>query len=190
MSEIWRAYKARCFAIAAHGDQVRKYTGEPYWFHLEEVAIMVRLVGGSPAMVAAAWLHDTVEDTSTSLIFDIYGTFGQEVGDLVDALTDVSKPEDGNRKTRKQLDLDHIAKASPNAKTIKLADIISNTRSITHYDPEFAKVYIPERLAMLAVLGEGDQRLFDVAMDLNSLTRSALRRSKAASVGEDVKGRE
>ena len=43
---------------------------------------------------------------------------------LVDCLTDVSKPSDGNRAVRKEIDRQHLAKASPKAKTIKLADLI------------------------------------------------------------------
>ena len=67
------------------------------------------------------------------------------MAELVDDLTDVSKPQDGNRATRKELDRQHTAKASPDAKTIKLADLISNSRSIMKDDPNFAKVYMKEK---------------------------------------------
>ena len=67
-------------------------------------------------MLAAALLHDTVEDTGTPLK-DIEAEFGPDVASLVEQLTDVSKPEDGDRKTRKEIDRQHIAKASVRAKT-------------------------------------------------------------------------
>ena len=92
--------------------------------------------------------------------------FGNEVADLVYWLTDVSRPEDGNRAVRKNIDLLHIAGASPAAKTIKLADIISNSRSILTHDRKFAQVYIPEKAALLSVLTEGDAGLWIQANQL------------------------
>lgn len=63
-------------------------------------------------MIAAAYLHDVVEDTPVS-IHEIREEIGPEVSELVDWLTDVSKPEDGNRRVRKELDRQHLAKAPP-----------------------------------------------------------------------------
>jgi len=152
-------HTAMQFAELAHAGQQRKYTGEPYITHPAEVAELVRSVPHTEAMLAAAWLHDVVEDTSVQL-GEIERIFGSVVAGLVADLTDVSKPSDGNRKTRKAIDLQHTAKASPAAKTVKLADLISNTRSITQYDPNFAKVYLAEKAALLEVLKEGDLILF------------------------------
>ena len=59
----------------------------------------------------AAWLHDVVEDTPT-LLEDVESAFGKSVAYLVDCLTDVSKPSDGNRAVRKEIDRQHLAKAS------------------------------------------------------------------------------
>ena len=53
-------FKAREFAREAHRSQLRKYTGEPYFVHLEEVAGLVERAGLSNDAVAAAWLHDEV----------------------------------------------------------------------------------------------------------------------------------
>jgi hypothetical protein len=85
---------------------------------------------------------------------------------LLPALTDVSRSADGNRKARKALDRAHTAKASPAAKTIKLADLIDNTKSIVEHDPEFARVYLAEKAALLEVLKEGDQVLWAMASNL------------------------
>ena len=156
--------EARLYAIAAHSavKQVRKYTGVPYYEHPRAVAELVSNVGGTPEMIAAAWLHDVVEDTGCT-IENIRDVFGLTVALYVEALTDVSKPEDGNRVTRKKLDREHIANACPQAKTIKLADMIDNTSTITKYDPDFAKVYMFEKKELLAVLSEGNQKLLERA---------------------------
>ena len=154
--------KAKVFATAAHAavQQKRKYTGDDYIVHPAEVAAIVDNVPGrSDEQVAAAWLHDVVEDTGVTLE-QVLDNFGFEVANLVAWLTDVSKPEDGNRKTRKAIDRAHSASAPAEAQTIKLADLLSNTRSITEYDPGFAKVYIQEKMLLLEVMTNGDPELF------------------------------
>ena len=149
--------RARVFATAAHAavGQVRKYTFEPYIVHPAEVAKIVRDAGGSEAMVAAAWLHDTVEDTGVT-IETIRAEFGTEVAELVGWLTDVSRPEHGNRAHRKALDRAHSAAAPAEAQTVKLADLIANTRSIMAHDAAFAKTYLEEKRLLLAVMTKGD----------------------------------
>lgn len=155
------------FARTAHRsiNHKRKYTGEEYFVHLKEVQEIVASVGGSFAQQSAGLLHDVVEDVKISpeLIKEL---FGEEIERLVEMLTDVSKPEDGNRKARKHKDLLHIAQASPEAKTIKLADLISNSKSITQHDPGFAAVYMREKRAMLDVLKEGDPELYRQAQEI------------------------
>jgi len=152
--------RAKQFAVKKHAEinHVRKYTKEPYINHPAAVVELVRSVPHTEAMLAAAWLHDTVEDTETTLT-DIKDNFGEEVCALVEMLTDVSKPEDGNRVVRKAMDREHTAKAMPPAKTIKLADLIDNSHSIIKHDPAFAKVYLNEKALLLEVLTEGDETL-------------------------------
>jgi (p)ppGpp synthase/HD superfamily hydrolase len=150
---------ARDFAERAHRGQVRKYTGEPYFNHVAEVAGLVTNAGGSLRMIAAAYLHDVVEDTPTTNN-EISRVFGAVVGSYVYWLTDQSKPEDGNRATRKAIDRNHIRCAPKEAKTIKLADLISNTRTIVRYDPDFARVYLMEKRLLLDVLTEGERGLW------------------------------
>lgn len=152
--------QAKEFAMSAHNaaQQVRKYTNEPYWVHPAEVAAIVASVPHTDSMLAAAWLHDTVEDTAVT-IEDVTREFGKEVANLVAWLTDVSQPHDGNRAHRKQLDRVHIAQAPAEVHTIKLADLISNTKSIVEHDPEFAKVYLEEKRLLLEILVKGDLSL-------------------------------
>ena len=156
--------KARVFATAAHhaAGNARKYTGEPYINHPAAVVELVSNVPHTPEMIAAAWLHDTVEDTYVSLDL-IKFEFGEKVADLVYWLTNKSTREDGNRATRKAINRLHIAQASPEAKTIKLADLLDNTASIIKHEPNFAKVYMAEKAELLKVLTEGDKTLWDRA---------------------------
>ena len=163
MSQI--VLKARAFATAAHTGQVRKYTKEPYIVHPIEVMQIVMTVKHDEAMLAAALLHDVVEDTDYT-IEDILREFGPDVASLVDDLTDVSRPEDGNRAHRKSLDRAHSAKASPRAQTVKLADLISNARDIVKHDQKFAKVFLGEKRQLLEVMTLGDSSLYAIAKSL------------------------
>lgn len=154
-------HKAQVYAMAAHAavGQRRKYTNEPYIVHPAEVASIVASVPGStPEMVAAAWLHDVVEDTGCTFT-DIHMAFGIDIATLVDWLTDVSRPEDGNRAVRKAIDREHTAQAPAEAQTIKLADLISNSRSIMAHDPKFAATYLEEKRQLLEVMTRGDRVL-------------------------------
>lgn len=96
------AERARRYATKAHAaiDQRRKYTDDPYIVHPQAVMELVRSVPHTEEMLAAAWLHDTVEDTPTTL-GDIDSHFGPKVAELVRMLTNVSHAEDGNRFERK-----------------------------------------------------------------------------------------
>jgi (p)ppGpp synthase/HD superfamily hydrolase len=149
--------RARIFATAAHAAvaQLRKYTHEPYIVHPAEVVGIVATVDHTDAMLAAAWLHDTVEDTDVTIEV-IRAEFGDEVAELVGWLTDVSRPEDGNRAVRKAMDREHSAMAPAAAQTVKLADLISNSRSITAHDAAFAKTYLEEKRLLLEVMDKGD----------------------------------
>lgn len=156
--------RADAFAEKAHAavGQKRKYTGEDYIHHPREVAAIVATVPHTPEMLAAALLHDTVEDAGIS-INTIRALFGPVVAQLVEELTDVSKPTDGNRSIRKGIDLAHSARASINGKTIKLADLISNTKSIVAHDKGFARVYLEEKGRLLEVLKDGNKTLWNKA---------------------------
>jgi (p)ppGpp synthase/HD superfamily hydrolase len=157
--------KALIFARLAHGSQVRKYTGEPYLNHCRDVAETVLAYDPHVAVIEAALLHDTIEDTSVTA-HEIEWFFGKQVAELVLQVSDVSTPAHGNRAARKAIDRDHLARASPAAKTIKLADLISNTKSICRHDPGFARIYLAEKRLLLPVLTGGNPYLWDEAMGL------------------------
>lgn len=163
--------RARLFATAAHAavGQRRKYTNDPYIIHPQAVAELVATVPHTPAMIAAAWLHDVVEDTEVT-IEDIHTQFGEEVAVLVDGLTDVSRLEDGNRKVRKAMDRAHTARQSPACKTIKLADLIDNSLSIRRYGKGFARIFMEEMRLSLQGLKAGNATLWQRAFEITQQT--------------------
>ena len=140
---------ALALAIRAHEGQRRKYTLEPYVEHPVAVAEQIIDVFPDINAICAALLHDVVEDTDMTLEEISASGLGEPVASLVSDLTDVSRPEDGNRAHRKRLDREHLAKADPRAKLVKLADLMDNTLSITANDPKFAVTYLAEKRLLL-----------------------------------------
>jgi len=175
--------RARLYATEAHAriNQRRKYSNQPYDVHLRSVAALVAEVCDDAEMIAAAWLHDTVEDTPATFR-DVELAFGRPVASLVAELTDVSKPSDGNRAQRKAIDRAHLARASDRAKTVKLADLIDNCRDICRHDPRFAKVFLAEMEALLRVLDGGDAILMRRAHKAWNQCRERL---ESAATGAD-----
>lgn len=153
------------YASTQHRGQYRKYTHDPYISHPMSVAGIVSSVILDEEVLAAAILHDVVEDTDAT-IQGIRMRFGLRVADLVYWLTDISTKADGNRASRKALDRSHYASAPADAQTIKVADLIDNSKTILKFDPDFAKVYIVEKQKALEVLTKADPRLIAIANKL------------------------
>lgn len=155
--------RADAFAEAAHAKprpghpegQRRLYTNEPYIMHPREVAEIVAGAGLSSEAVAAALLHDTLEDTDATEA-EIVREFGPRVAEIVVALTDEPPGPGKNRESRKANDLKRLGAADIETQTIKAADLITNTRSIATFDPGFAVRYLPEKRAVLGVLTKAD----------------------------------
>jgi (p)ppGpp synthase/HD superfamily hydrolase len=154
--------RAKTFARLQHAHQKRMYTGAPYWLHTEAVARIVAMVTDNPIMIAAAHLHDTLEDTTTTY-GQLINEFGTGVAELVRQVTNPSV--DPDRAVRAKINRAFLADASAAAQTIKLADLIDNTCTIEWYDPEFAKVYLAEKRELLEVLKAGNSKLWDMAND-------------------------
>ena len=122
------------FAAEKHRDQRRKGAGaSPYINHPIEVAAMLANVAAvlDVAILAAAVLHDTVEDTRTSPE-ELEAAFGREVRLVVQEVTDDKKLEKADRK---RLQVEHAPYLSPAAKLIKIADKIANVREVTEKPP-------------------------------------------------------
>jgi len=159
--EAWS--KAYAFAARAHGEQKRKYTGDPYIVHPTAVAILVSWTpSATTEMIQAALLHDVVEDTVATTL-DIHMHFGDEVRDMVAYLTDPPSTY-GNRKVRKAEQQVRMAGAPSKVKTIKIADLIDNSHTIIAHDPDFARVYMAEKAVLLDALDGGDNGLWHEAL--------------------------
>lgn len=165
--------RAREFARQKHTGQVRKYTNTPYITHPAMVAQTLADLDFEETVVAAAWLHDTVEDTDATHE-EIVELFGPRVAELVRQVTDVSIGRPENRAFRKALDLQHLSQADAQGQSIKLADLIDNTASITRYDPDFARVYMREKEALLAVLTRGHEALMARAQTIMKAYQQSL----------------
>ena len=126
--------RALDFAARKHRDQRRKgANNEPYINHPAEVARLVaEATGGRPlAVLRAALLHDTVEDTQTTLE-ELEREFGKDVAELVAEVTDDKRLP---KAERKRLQVEHAGEKSAGAKLIKIADKTSNLRSLLDSPP-------------------------------------------------------
>lgn len=160
-----------------HGDQKRKYTGDPYVNHTVAVANIVKTYGGDESMVYAAILHDVLEDTPTSgtellnYLMEITDepelsmrTF-RLVGELTDVYTTESYP-DVNRKGRKELEAMRLGTISSRAQTIKYADLLDNGMDIMSNDPKFGEVYVKEKEQILKYMDRGNQELYNKCLEV------------------------
>ena len=134
MTDVLLLARAWNFSTERHVNQRRKgQAQEPYVNHLAEVAEMVAIAteGQDANLVAAAVLHDTVEDTATPLT-ELASEFNTDIADLVAEVTDDKRLSKEERKRRQ---VEHAAAKSVRAKILKLADKTSNLRSLTKSPP-------------------------------------------------------
>ena len=144
--------KARLIATAAHGatGQRRKHSGIMYINHPQDVVNVLTTEMFGPAtrrMIAAAWLHDVVEDTHLSIDF-IRAEFDTAIARMVYGLTN-ERPEGMNRAERHAHNTKRLARCGEDVKSIKLADCIANMRDIIREDPKFAPTYLTEKRVLL-----------------------------------------
>lgn len=124
--------KAIIYATHAHQGTERRGKGFPYIIHPLEALTIVATITNDPELLAAAVLHDTIEDTETTYE-DIEREFGKHVAWLVATETDVRQTPEGKEltwKERKQRDLDNLKKASREVKIVAIGDKLSNMRAI------------------------------------------------------------
>ena len=164
------------FADHAHGDQLRKYTPDRYIVHPIRVMETVRKYTDDVTILAAALLHDVLEDTSVRkedirnfLSGPLTAQQTERTIRLVVELTDVYVKKNYpslNRRTRKAKELERLKKTSPESQTIKYADIMDNSVEIAIHDPEFAAVYLRESLTLLRHLTKGNAELHSEAVKI------------------------
>jgi len=134
----------QALATSRHEGQFRKGPKPlPYVTHFEEVTEIVARHGGSDADIAAAWLHDTVEDTETTLT-EIAMLFGDNVAGLVGEVTD---DPDLTKEEQRKAQIATAPHKSAGAAMIKAADQMSNMRSLVTSPPEWSQ---EKRLAYVA----------------------------------------
>ena len=124
--------KAIVMAVSAHGNTERRGKGYPYVVHPLEVVSIVATMTSDQELLAAAALHDTVEDTGVT-VEDIRREFGDRVAGLVEVETDrlsVGIREEDSWHERKQAAIDRIASASRDGQIVALGDKLSNARAI------------------------------------------------------------
>ena len=145
--------RAYIFSAKAHQGQIRM-SGEPYMIHPLEVAMILADLRLDPATVAAAILHDTIEDT-TSTLEEIRELFGDEVAKLVDGMTKLARIELQSREEREAQNFRKMIVAMANdirVILIKLADRLHNMRTLTFLSPEKQKRTAQETLDIYAPL--------------------------------------
>lgn len=124
--------KAIEFAVKAHANSERRGKGFPYIVHPLEAMSIVASMTPDQELLAAAALHDTVEDTGVS-IDDIRSEFGDRVADIVKAESDVfteGLSEEASWHDRKKAAIDRLAAAPLEAKMVAMGDKLSNMRAI------------------------------------------------------------
>ena len=162
------------FADKAHGDQTRKYTPERYIVHPVRVMELCQQYTSSRPVLAAALLHDVLEDTDTSqqdmhrfLLSVMNGNEAAQTTQLVVELTDVFTKfrfPRWNRRKRKAKEAQRIEQTSADSQTVKYADIIDNCREIAVQDPEFAGLFLLECKLLLQKIPRGNAELYQQAM--------------------------
>ena len=124
--------RAIVFAVRAHHDTERRGKGFPYIVHPMEAMEIVATITSDQELLAAAALHDTIEDTDVT-VEDIRREFGDRVAQLVHAESDrftEGVSEEDSWHDRKQAAIDRLSNASHDAKIVAMGDKLSNMRAI------------------------------------------------------------
>ena len=124
--------RAIVFAVRAHAGTERRGKGFPYIVHPMEAVEIVATMTRDQELLAAAALHDTVEDTDTT-VEQIREEFGDRIASLVASESDIvleGLPAEDSWHARKQAAIDRLARASHDAKIVALGDKLSNMRAI------------------------------------------------------------
>lgn len=144
--------KAYYYIQTFHKDQKRKYTGEPYISHCMRVAeSLLEKYPDDFCLYLAGFLHDTLEDTDLTY-GELVSEFGQDVADLVKEVTH-NYPQGSNREERNKIECERLSKISQRGKRLKRADISDNLSDIALHNPNYATLYIQEKLDQLKAMG-------------------------------------
>jgi RelA/SpoT family (p)ppGpp synthetase len=161
--------RAYVYAMKAHGEQVRA-SGDPYFSHPLEVAAILTDLKLDDATIAAALLHDTIEDT-TATRAEIDQMFGADIGALVEGLTKLNKLDLVTKEATQAENLRKLLLAIADdvrVLLIKLADRLHNMRTISHVPPEKRRRIAQETLDIYAPLA-GRMGMYEMREELEDL---------------------
>ncbi len=161
--------RAYVYAMKAHGEQKRA-SGDPYFSHPLEVAAILTDLKLDDATIAAALLHDTIEDTSATRA-EIDQMFGHDIGALVDGLTKLKKLDLVTKEAKQAENLRKLLLAIADdvrVLLVKLADRLHNMRTLTHARPETRKRMAEETIDIYAPLA-GRMGMHEMREELEDL---------------------
>ena len=165
---------AAVFAAKKHGDQKRK-TGQPYITHPIAVAEILIQIGMDADTVAAGLLHDTLEDTDTTEE-EISTLFGKEVGEMVQAVTKISRITDEKSIQEAETIKKMFFAMSKDLRVIliKLADKLHNMRTISGLSPERKRTFAQDCLDIFAPIADS-LGMSTIKSELEDLSLKALK---------------
>jgi GTP diphosphokinase / guanosine-3',5'-bis(diphosphate) 3'-diphosphatase len=161
--------RAYVYAMKAHGEQKRA-SGDPYFSHPLEVAAILTDLKLDDATIAAALLHDTIEDT-TATRAEIDQMFGNDIGALVDGLTKLKKLDLVTKEAKQAENLRKLLLAIADdvrVLLVKLADRLHNMRTLSHVPPETRRRTAEETLDIYAPLA-GRMGMHEMREELEDL---------------------
>ena len=162
--------RAYVYAMKAHGEQTRA-SGDPYFSHPLEVAAILTDLKLDDATIAAALLHDTIEDTETTRA-EIETLFGHDIGVLVEGLTKLKKLDLVTKEAKQAENLRKLLLAIADdvrVLLVKLADRLHNMRTIEHMAPEARQRIAEETLDIYAPLA-GRMGMHEMREELEDLS--------------------
>src|SRR2546425_11226274 len=161
--------RAYVYAMKAHGQQ-RRASGDPYFSHPLEVAAILTDLKLDDATIAAALLHDTIEDT-TATRAEIDQMFGPDIGALVEGLTKLKKLDLVTKEAKQAENLRKLLLAIADdvrVLLVKLADRLHNMRTLAHVPPEARRRAAEETLDIYAPLA-GRMGMHELREELEDL---------------------
>jgi guanosine-3',5'-bis(diphosphate) 3'-pyrophosphohydrolase len=194
--------RAYVYAMQAHGSQ-RRASGEPYFSHPLQVAAILANMKLDDATIAAALLHDTIEDTHATRQ-EIDTLFGAEIGSLVDGLTKIRRLDLASKRVEQAENFRKLLVAISSdirVLLVKLADRLHNMRTLEHVKPAKRRAIATETMEIYAPLAGrmGMQEMKDELSDLafrwldpeaheTVASRMALLRQRNAGLVEEILG--
>jgi GTP diphosphokinase / guanosine-3',5'-bis(diphosphate) 3'-diphosphatase len=161
--------RAYVYAMKAHGEQ-RRASGDPYFSHPIEVAAILTDLKLDDATIAAALLHDTIEDTAATRA-EIDSLFGRDIGTLVEGLTKLKKLDLVTKEAKQAENLRKLLLAIADdvrVLLIKLADRLHNMRTLGYVPPEARRRAAEETLEIYAPLA-GRMGMHEMREELDDL---------------------